>query len=150
MTCTDIILYQENGYGKICIIEVPPKIWRPKVESRYRMPEYATDINEGAWDFSNYGKTVFKPKLDWQDTQRDDLINFQDSHQDELEADLRMGTGVDKETKEEIVNIIKSIGTAFVKKEQKELSSDMNLVSIPVMPNQSVVANRRMGHMKQK
>ena len=119
MTCTDIILYQENGYGKICIIEVPPKIWRPKVESRYRMPEYATDINEGAWDFSNYGKTVFKPKLDWQDTQRDDLINFQDSHQDELEADLRMGTGVDKETKEEIVNIIKKYWDCFCKEGAK-------------------------------
>ena len=48
MECSDIVVYQgkqEAIRGKICIIEVPPKIWRPKVESRYRMPEYASDIN---------------------------------------------------------------------------------------------------------
>ena len=56
--------------GRVCIIEVPPKIWRPTQENRYRMPEYANDINEGAWDFKVYGKAMYKPKLEWTDNQR--------------------------------------------------------------------------------
>ena len=122
MACSDIVVYQgkkEDMKGRICIIEVPPKIWRPKVESRYRMPEYASDINDGAWDFSNYGKSVYRPKLDWQDKQRNDIIDFEESYQAELDKDLRMGTGVDDATKQEIMSLIKKYWDCFCKEGAK-------------------------------
>ena len=83
------------------------------------MPEYACDINEGAWDFSNYGKSVYRPTLEWQDKQRDDIIYFHDSDQIELDADLRMGTNVDNDTSKRIVEIIKEYWDCFCKEGAK-------------------------------
>jgi len=120
MACSDIVAYQGKKHetrGRICIIEVPPKIWWPKVESRYRMPEYASDINHGAWGFSNYGKSVYRPKLDWQDKQGDDVIDFQESYQAKLDKDLRMGKGVDDVMKQEIMSLIKKYWDCFCKED---------------------------------
>jgi len=89
------------------------------VESRYRMLDYSCGINDSAWDFSNYGKAVFRPKLEWQDTQRDNVIYFQDSDQEELEKDLRMGKNVDDATHDSIVTVIKKYWDSFCKEGAK-------------------------------
>ena len=46
------------------MIEVPAKIWRPKVVSKYTTPNLNnTDIND-ILDYGKYSKCMYKPKLD--------------------------------------------------------------------------------------
>ena len=40
----------------ICRIEVPPKIWRPKQESKYIVPYYSNDINCITFEYKEYKK----------------------------------------------------------------------------------------------
>ena len=75
------------------------------------MPEYGDDIDDGVFDFSNYGNAVFRPTMDWKDHIRDDVIPFQSLDQVELDLDLRMGDEADEDTKLEVVRIIKNTGT---------------------------------------
>ena len=44
------------------VIEVPPKLCRPRVVNKYIPPDYANDINEGIFDFAQYGKAVYRPR----------------------------------------------------------------------------------------
>ena len=106
--------------ARVCVIEVPPKIWRPKVESRYKMPEYGCDINEGAWDNPNYGKSVYIPKLKWNDMHRDNIIHFQETDQKELDKYLTVGINSDKTKAHRIVTIIKKYWDCFCKEGAKQ------------------------------
>ena len=47
------------------MIEVPPKIWRPKVVSRYTTPLLDDDDIGDILDYGQYGKCVYKPDFDW-------------------------------------------------------------------------------------
>ena len=40
------------------VIEVPPKIWIPKVVNKYISPDYVNAIEEGIFDFDQYSKAV--------------------------------------------------------------------------------------------
>jgi len=84
------------------------------------MPEYGCGINEGAWDFSSYRKTLYRPKLEWQDMQRNDIILFQEIDQPELEKDLRIGTNIDDATRTSIVAVIKEYWDCFCKEGAKQ------------------------------
>ena len=33
------------------LIEVPPKLWKPKVQNKYTPPDYVIDIDYGIFDF---------------------------------------------------------------------------------------------------
>ena len=59
------------------MIEVPAKNWRPKVISRYTIPDYeGKDIND-ILDYKQYGRCVYRNKLEWLDTSsRTDVIIF--------------------------------------------------------------------------
>ena len=46
------------------MIYAPKKIWRPKVKNRYISLYYSDDIYNGFFDYTNYGKAVFKPLVD--------------------------------------------------------------------------------------
>ena len=57
-------------------IELPTKVWRPKVLNKYIPVDYSDDIDEGVFDYKHYGKTVFRPKMKWAERSRSDLILF--------------------------------------------------------------------------
>ena len=40
------------------VIEVPPKVWQPKVVNKYRMPEYE-DVDNGVFEFQSCENRVF-------------------------------------------------------------------------------------------
>ena len=104
------------------MIEVPPKIWLPKVTSKYTLPEYAADINEGALDFSDYGNCVFKPKNinEWKDSARQDLIIFDESTDiKELMKDIEVGYNVPAVINTQILNIVKKYWDCFAKRGAK-------------------------------
>ena len=101
--------------SRVCLIDIPPKVWRPKVQSRYKLPEYTNDISEGVFDFTHHGKCVYKPKLTWEDRQRDDIISFdEDLHMEDLLTNLRIGDTSD-EIKQELITVIKNFWDCFAK-----------------------------------
>ena len=87
------------------MIEVPPKIWKPKVISKFRMPEN-NDIDEGVFDFRSYGKCVFRPDTCWDAGTRYDIITFDESkHSAELKKDLNLGANVSPDISNHIISI---------------------------------------------
>ena len=77
------------------MIDVPPKIWRPKPENKYIPLDYATDVDEGVFDFAHHGNTVFRPRKRCADKERDNLITF-DAENDmaDLPENLKVGINV--------------------------------------------------------
>ena len=55
----------KNLHLDILIIDTPKNIWKNKVKNRYIPHDYSDDIDNGLFDYSYYGKAVFKPKVDW-------------------------------------------------------------------------------------
>ena len=53
-----------NHHLKIPIIDTPKMILRPKVQNRYIPFDYSDDIDDGSFDYTHYGKSVFNPKVD--------------------------------------------------------------------------------------
>ena len=91
----------------ISVIEVPPKIWIPKVQNKYKPPDNAIDIDDGVFDFEFHGKTVFCPKQIWKKSQKGDLIPFsKDLHQKELQKNIRVRLDLDSQTRDIIMNAI--------------------------------------------
>ena len=78
--------------GNILLINIPPKVWRPKVINRYIHTDYSSDIDEAVFDCKCYGKVVFRPIIQWKDTDRQDLISYQeDKNRKELQAHIAIG-----------------------------------------------------------
>ena len=95
------------------LIEVPPKIWQPRVISRYRMPIY-TDIDNGVFEFESYDKYMFRPTYNWDAGERTDIIMFNESSNTvELTKDLRFGKHITPENKIEITDLIKKFWDCF-------------------------------------
>ena len=46
----------------LVVIEVPPKVWRPKVQNKYIPLDYTNDEDEGVIYFKQYGKAEYRPK----------------------------------------------------------------------------------------
>ena len=44
------------------VIQVTPKVWRPKMKNRYIPPDYANDIDEGIFIFVGTGRQYTDPK----------------------------------------------------------------------------------------
>ena len=44
------------------MIQVSPKLCRPKIKNRYVPPGYEIDIYEGVFDFEQYGRQYTDPK----------------------------------------------------------------------------------------
>ena len=76
-------------------IQVPPKVWRPKQQNRFTPPEYANDIDEGVFEFKEFGNAVYRPKEPWPEgAERDDIIHFDaEQHTEELEKNIRTQAG---------------------------------------------------------
>ena len=72
-------------------IELPSKLWRPKLLNKYLPINYSDDIDKGVFDYSCYGKAFFRPNLQWADRPRLDLIIFNvDNDTAELEKELKI------------------------------------------------------------
>ena len=99
------------------MIEVPAKIWRPKVVSRYTTPEFHGDDIDGILDYSQYGNCLYRTDISWSDDSgRDDIINFDcAAHTEELTTGLRFDTTIDPLTRDSIVEIIKKYWDCFIK-----------------------------------
>ena len=48
-------------------IELPPKIWRPRVSNKHISAKFATDIDDGIFDYSRYGRIICRPNERWVD-----------------------------------------------------------------------------------
>jgi len=96
---------------------VPPKIWRPKVPSKYTVPEYVDDDIDNILDYSQYGNCVYRPKLNWIDKNtRDDIIHYKDElHYEELVSNLRFDESVDEKDRTAVTKIIKDYWDCFTK-----------------------------------
>ena len=98
------------------MIEVPAKIWRPKVVSKYTIPDYeGEDVND-ILDYKQYGRCVYRNKLTWSNTSiRTDVILFDEvKHSAELKKDLKFDKDLDKETEIAITNMVKNYWDCFV------------------------------------
>ena len=82
------------------MIEVPAKIWRPKVISRYTVPDYEGENIDDILDYKQYGRCVYRNKLEWSDdSNRTDIILFiDDIHSKELNKDLKLDKDLDPMT----------------------------------------------------
>ena len=103
------------------MIEVPSKIWRPKVISKYTTPDLDDKDLDDLLDYSQYGKCVYKPKLCWDSGDvRSDLMLFDpDQHSTELSKDLSFHPSVDSVTQSKVIDIIKRYWDCFIKEGAK-------------------------------
>ena len=103
------------------MIEVPPKIWRPKVVNRYTTPLLDDEDVDDILDYSQYGKCVYKPDLSWSEgATRNDLISYYYAvHADELKKDLKFDPSVDDITRKLIPEIIIEYWDSFAKEGAK-------------------------------
>ena len=99
------------------MIEVPAKVWRPKVISRYRTPDFLEDDIGDILDYSQYGNCFYRHNLSWIDkSSRQDIIIFdRDLHQAELDKDLSIDNSIGTDIKTSITTIIKEYRDCFVK-----------------------------------
>ena len=67
---------QVTLHVSIMVIEVPPKVWRHKVVNKYIPPDYADNIHEGIFDFAQYGKAVYRPRITWEVGNRTKLLTL--------------------------------------------------------------------------
>ena len=56
--------------GSMLLIKITPKLWRPKMINKYVPVDYPNDVEEGVFDYKQYGKAVFRPVARWQDIER--------------------------------------------------------------------------------
>ena len=101
------------------MIETPPKVWRPKVKSKYIPTDNLDDIDDGIFDYTAYGRTFFRPKHTSKHVvpPRNDVILFnEDTDREELTAGLRVGSQVTDTLKGRIISIIEEFWDCFCKR----------------------------------
>ena len=68
------------------------------------------------FNYSDYSNFVFRPSLKWENTSRDDIIDFKkDDYIAELMKVLKIGSMVDSSIQDQIIDIIKKIWDTFEK-----------------------------------
>ena len=81
----------------VLLINIPPKVWRPKMVNIYTPTDQSNGIREGVFEFKQYGNTMFRPKIKWVDHNREDVIQYNEGiHKAELEKYIRIGQNVSK------------------------------------------------------
>ena len=99
------------------MIQLPPKIWRPKPANKYVPVDYSDDIDEGVFDYSHHGNAVYRPKEKWADKNRDDIITFDnENNMEELMQNLHIGKNVKEIYKCQIIGIVKKYWDFFCAK----------------------------------
>lgn len=49
-----------NDSTQVNVIDIPRKVWLPKVKSQYKPEAQYSDVDEGHFIFECYGKAVFR------------------------------------------------------------------------------------------
>ena len=79
----------DNLAAHSMIIELPPKIYRPKVQNKYIPLDYGTKIDGGIFDYTHFGKSMFKTTIDGTNHKRTEMITCsKEIDPDELEKSL--------------------------------------------------------------
>ena len=101
----------------VLIIEVPPKIWRPKPQNKYIPLDYGDDIHDGHFDFEYKGKAVWRPTTSNGEIcipARDDLIIYDPIlHSAELLKGLRINDDVSEAVKLRVKAIVTTYWDCF-------------------------------------
>ena len=76
--CTEgpLPLPVNNPTAHSLIIELPPKIYRLKVQNKYITLDYGSKIDGGIFDYIHFRKSMFKPTIDWANHKRTDMITY--------------------------------------------------------------------------
>ena len=91
-------------------------MWQPKVTSKYKTSDYADDIDDGVFDYADFGNCIFRPDLS-QDAEQNELIKFiNDSDTAKLVKYLTIGKDVDDPTWKNITQLFRNIGSASAKR----------------------------------
>ena len=98
------------------MIEVPAKVWRPKVVSRYTVPDYEGEDIDDILDYKQYGRCLYRNKLFWNNNYiRTDVITFDPrEHTAELEKDLKFDKDISPRLKEAVTTVVKNYWDCFI------------------------------------
>ena len=97
-----------NHHLKIPIIYFTKQIWRPKVKNQYIPLEYSDNIDNELFDYSHYGKSVFKSKVDWKSHTRNGIITYNHvKNWNKLTKGLKISDTTNSESREIHISIIK-------------------------------------------
>jgi len=110
-----------TGFTNRYMIEVPAKMWRSKVISKYTVPTYYNEDIDSILDYGQYGKYVYRIKISWDKvTLQDDIIPFNTAwHTIELEKCLYFNDLIDEPTRQVVKNIILKYWDCLVKEGAK-------------------------------
>jgi hypothetical protein len=75
------------------VIEVPPKIWRPKPIDRYIPMDYSNDIDNSVFEFQQFGNAICHPPEPFVNVRTD--IHLWDRERDLPEVAKNFGIGTD-------------------------------------------------------
>ena len=109
----------------IYAITLPPKVWRPKPSNKYIPVEYSDDIDDGVFDYSHHGHTVYRPKKQWSKGARNDVIVYDNSVDNkELDKDLVIGNEVSSHTRAKLRALIVKYWDCFCNRGAKRTILD--------------------------
>ena len=88
--------------------------------NNYTPIDNADDIEEGTFDYQQYGKTVYRNKDAWKDIKREDYIFYEHKkHESEFKDNIRIGMGVAHGHKAIITGIVQKYWDCFCKEGAK-------------------------------
>ena len=94
------------------VIEIPRKVWLPKVKNEFRPEPQYSDVDEGYFIFQEYGKAVFRSKP-WRPGHRDDVITFDKELHNEDFQSLKINDNIPVEVKVLLLEICKQYWDCF-------------------------------------
>ena len=65
-----------NLTAHLLTIELPSNIYRLEVQNKYIPLDYGTKINGGIFDYTHFGKSMFKPIIYWTNHKRTHMITY--------------------------------------------------------------------------
>ena len=105
-----------NLTAHLLIIEIPPNIYRLKVQNKYIPLDYGTKIDGGIFDYTHFGKYTFKPTINWKNHKRTDMITYSEEiDRSKLGKNLNINPNVTQEIRERIISHIKQYWDCFAK-----------------------------------
>jgi hypothetical protein len=95
------------------VIEVPPKIWRPKPIDRYIPMDYSNDIDDSVFEFQQFGNAICHPPEPFVNVRTDIHLWDRDRDLPEFAKNFVIGTDVSPAIRASIVAIIESQRDCF-------------------------------------
>jgi hypothetical protein len=95
------------------VIEVPPKIWRPKPVDRYISMDYSNDIDDSVFEFKQFGQAICHPPEPFLNSRTDIHLWERERDLPEFTKNFVIGDDVEPATRQAIVDIIESHWDCF-------------------------------------